>query len=221
MNKLAHFCVALIVIGFSTSASAIYRCDTSNGVVFSQKKCGDDAVQLTVKGSRRAIQQGSPSVAVSSKLLNGLDGASVQQLLDKIGQPSAKYTYKGVEHWFYANIEKDINGEDRSPEILLQNGYSFQISWLPTDEINERVTLAQKIAAWSPSTSQRKQISVEDFDVKGLSRSEVVEKLGEPVAKTISNGQERWEYLGVPAGTATNTYVTVFVDFDGDLVAGL
>ena len=222
MNKLTQIFTLFIIFGASNSAMGIYRCDTPNGVLFSQQKCGKGAVLIE---SKRSVSQ-KPKVSPIAKSsqgghVAGLDSASVQELLDTVGQPSAKYIYKGIEHWFYTDIEQNVNGKVRSPEILLQNGYSYQVSWLSNEEIEERASLAKKISAWSPSNTKQRINSVEDFDVKGLSRREVLEKLGEPVAKTIADGAERWEYVGVPAGVSTNTYVTVFVDFDGDLVAGL
>ncbi len=62
-------------------------------------------------------------------------------------------------------------------------------------------------------------ISLAETAVKGQSKSQVVGKFGQPDAKRIFDGREIWEYRKVKFSTESPSSLTVYLTFDGNIVA--
>jgi outer membrane protein assembly factor BamE (lipoprotein component of BamABCDE complex) len=82
------------------------------------------------------------------------------------------------------------------------------------------VQVARGLADWDqPDSTREKSFSVGDTVVMGQSKSQVVGKLGQPDAKRVFDGREVWEYRDVQFAASNPQTLTIYLTFDGDIVA--
>lgn len=222
--------VILLVTGFllttSTAfAGSIYKCNTQEGVVFSQRPCAPDAVKLK-SGKSRSSRRSSNSQErptdgmIDIRLFEEVGAKTAEVIIELVGHPTAKYTHDGTEHWLYPNAVKEDGNMRLSPELLLENGRQFQISWVPEDIMIKSVEAAKGLSNWKePSSIREKTFSVGDTVVMGNNKSQVIGKLGEPDAKRVFNGNEIWEYKEVHFAANTPETLTIYLTFEGDIVS--
>jgi hypothetical protein len=210
--------------------AAIYRCDTADGVVFSQVPCAKQGVQVRVTKPATAQEPSQAAAAVSAEPDHGaqwidvgkfehLAGSTPEVIVRQVGKPAASYLHDGIEHWLYPNAIKVLDNKRHCPELLLHAGASPQINWVPEGIMQKSVTIAEGFAGWKqPSKVIVKPFIVADTGVQGQSKSIVLRKLGEPDEKRVFNGREVWEYQKVRLVREKPKTVTVYLEFDGDLV---
>jgi hypothetical protein len=225
MRKELFLALGLLVAAGAASAGSIYKCTTSEGVVFSQSPCAPDAVKLK-SGKKRSTRQADDGQSSASdgeldiQLFDEIGAESASTIVETIGQPAAKYTHDGTEHWLYPNAVKVSEGRRLSPELLLDNGRHFQTTWILEDVMKRSVEAARGLVDWDqPASTREKSFSVGDTVVMGKRKSEVVGKLGQPDAKRVFDGQEIWEYREVPFAANNPRTMTIYLTFNGDIVA--
>jgi hypothetical protein len=225
MRKELFLALGLLVVASTASAGSIYKCTTSEGVVFSQSPCAPDAVKLKSgkkKSARQSVdgQEGGSAGALDIKLIDEIGAETATVIVETIGQPAARYTHDGTEHWLYPNAVKVSDDRRVSPELLLENGRHYQTSWIPEDVMKRSVQVARGLADWDqPDSTSEKSFSVGDTVVMGQSKSQVVGKLGQPDAKRVFDGREVWEYRDVQFAASNPQTLTIYLTFDGDIVA--
>lgn len=224
MRKVILLALGLLVSGGPALAGSIYKCTTDQGVVFSQSPCAPDAVQLQKKkrvGQSTRSDGGSASAGeIDAALFEEIGAASAGRIVATVGEPAAKYTHDGREYWLYPNAVREKDGRRTSPELIVENRKHLQTNWLAEDVMMKSVEAAQSIDGWSqPGGTRPKSFSVGDTMVMGRSKSEVVGKLGEPDAKRVFDGQEVWEYREVQMAADTPQTLTIYLTFEGDIVA--
>ncbi len=222
--------VILLAMGFMLSAApafagSIYKCNTQDGVVFSQTPCAPDAIELKYGKSKRAKQstngQERPTAGmIDIRLFDKVGAKTAEAIVELVGHPAAKYIHNGDDHWLYPNAVK-VEGERRlCPELYLRDGREYQISWIPEDIMKKSVIAAQGFSDWKePSSIRKKTFSVGDTVVMGKTKSQVVSKLGQPDAKNVFNGREIWEYKDVQFAANNPETLTIYLTFEGDIVA--
>lgn len=222
--------VILLAMGFMLSAASafagsIYKCNTQDGVVFSQTPCAPDAIELKYGKSKRATQstngQERPIAGtIDIRLFDKVGAKTAEAIVELVGHPAAKYIHNGDDHWLYPNAVK-VEGERRlCPELYLRDGREYQISWIPEDIMKKSVIAAQGFSDWKePSSIRKKKFSVGDTVVMGKTKSQVVSKLGQPDAKNVFNGREIWEYKDVQLAANNPDTLTIYLTFEGDIVA--
>lgn len=221
MRNETLLALGLLIACTPVFAGSIYKCNTKEGVVFSQTPCAPDAVKLQTGKKRTAASaiNGHDAGSIDAKLFDEIGAKSAQVIIDTVGPPAARYTHDGTEHWLYPNAV-DLRDDQRvSPELLLENGTHFQTSWIPEDVMQDAVEVARGLANWQqPATPRPKSFTVGDTVVMGNSKSQVVGRLGEPDAKRVYRGREVWEYRDVPFAANNPRSLTIFLTFDGDIV---
>lgn len=225
MKTLVQIVFLSVCLCATAGAQSIYKCKTPGGVMFSQKPCGEDAVKLSSKkssGSTSATVRQStrrqPTIDIEKFRRVGVSTAA--EIIELIGPPAASYTHRGTEHWLYSNASKEINGQPVCPEILLENGESFQITWLPRETMLKAVVAANRFKGWErPGPVKDKPFVISDTDVQGENKTTVVRKFGQPDAKKVFNGHEWWEYEKVRLNSGDAQSYTLFLEFEGDTVA--
>ena len=201
---------------------AVYKCETPNGVVFSQNPCAENAEEVEIRDASPAQttpgSSGGPVTIRSS--LKGFDMAyTPDELLDKHGPPAARYTADNTSHWFYPNGCRTEDGQVECPEFLMEDGTVFQITWLPEAIMKKSVAAARKIAGWTqPASVREKKFTPSDTNVKGKNKSTVTAKLGKPDLKRVFNGRELWEYRKVRMSSILSNTMTIFLEFEDDKV---
>ncbi len=222
--------VILLAMGFMLSAApafagSIYKCNTQDGVVFSQRPCAPDAIELKYGNSKRATQstdgQERPTAGmIDIRLFDKVGAKTAEAIVELVGHPAAKYIHNGDDHWLYPNAVK-VEGERRlCPELYLRDGREYQISWIPEDTMKKSVIAAQGFSDWKePSSIRKKTFSVGDTVVMGKTKSQVVSKLGQPDAKNVFKGREIWEYKDVQLAANNPETLTIYLTFEGDIVA--
>ena len=112
------------------------------------------------------------------------------------------------------------DGQRTCPELLIEDGQMFQITWLPEAVMKKSIVAAQAIAGWErPGPVKDKAFLVSDTDIEGERKATVVRRLGQPDAKKVFNGREIWEYERVKLAAGSADTLTIFVEFEGDIVA--
>lgn len=222
--------VILLAMGFMLSAASafagsIYKCNTQDGVVFSQTPCAPDAIELKYGKSKRATRSTSGQErpiagTIDIRLFDKVGAKTAEAIVELVGHPAAKYIHNGDDHWLYPNAVK-VEGERRlCPELYLRDGREYQISWIPEDIMKKSVIAAQGFSDWKePSSIRKKKFSVGDTVVMGKTKSQVVSKLGQPDAKNVFNGREIWEYKDVQLAANNPDTLTIYLTFEGDIVA--
>jgi len=225
MRKELFLALGLLIVASTATAGSIYKCNTSEGVVFSQSPCAPDAVKLKSgkrKSARRSAdgQNGASAGALDIQLIDEIGAQTAAVIVETIGQPAAKYTNDGTEHWLYPDAVKVSDDRRISPELLMQNGRHIQTTWIPEDVMTRSVQVARGLADWDqPDGTREKSFSVGDTVVMGKSKVQVVGKLGQPDAKRVFDGQEIWEYREVPFAATNPQTMTIYLTFNGDIVA--
>ncbi len=86
--------------------------------------------------------------------------------------------------------------------------------------MQKTVRAAESIDGWTqPGGTRPKSFSVGDTMVMGQNKSQVVGTLGQPDAKRIFDGQELWEYREVQISADSPQTLTIYLTFEGDVVA--
>ena len=214
-------CLLAATQGYATS---IYRCDTSGGVIFSEKPCAPDAIAIKTKSPQAlrnspAGRPGGPLPSVDFQKFNTLGVQSTEKIIAVVGRPAASYLHGDIEHWLYPNAIRRSELGSHCPEILLVDGKSFQIDWLPEPVMKKSVAIAGGFADWSPPTEiKEKSFDLADAEVAGSEKANIISSLGQPDAKRVFNGSEIWEYEKVRLAQDKADTVTIFLEFDGDFV---
>lgn len=224
MRLATLYAMGLLLSSSAVMAGSIYKCTTEEGVVFSQTPCAPDAVMLKSGKSKRSkppVEAEEPPAAESgdAEVFSTLGSETADVIIERVGEPEARYTHDGTEHWLYSNFVKTSNGVAVCPELLLENGRAFQISWIPQDVMKKSVDVGRGLAGWTqPGFISEKTFTVENTDVRGESKSDVTGKFGEPDAKKIYNGREIWEYRKVQVAQGSPDTYTIYLTFEGDTV---
>lgn len=216
--------LALLFPGEQLPAQSIYKCKTPGGVMFSEKPCGEDAKKLSLKasGGRTSASRHERSGALPAVPVQKFDGLPFEAdaVIAAIGPPAASYTHRGTEHWLYPNAVREEGGQRACPELLFEDGQRFQTNWLPEDVMHDSVRAARAIGDWQRRAPvQDKRFYAVGEDVRGAHKAAVVRRYGEPDAKKVHAGREWWEYERVPVSADNPQRLTLFVEFDGDVVA--
>ena len=225
MRKDILLALGLLIAASPAIAGSIYKCNTQEGVVFSQSPCAPDAVKLksgtAQKSSQPTTAQSAPAAgSIDVRLFDEVGGENVDTIIATVGHPAARYTHDGTDRWLYSNTVKIDDGRRLSPELLLENGRHFQTTWIPEDVMRRSVKAAKRLASWrQPESVRDKVFLLADTVVKGHSKSQIVGKLGQPDAKRVFNGREVWEYRKVKFSADNPSSLTVYLTFDGSIVA--
>ncbi len=225
MRTVILFAMGLLLSATPAFAGSIYKCNTQEGVVFSQTPCAPDAIKLKSGKSKRPRQssngQETPTAGmIDIRLFEQVGAETAEDIVELVGHPAAKYTHNGDEHWLYPNAIKMDDNMRLCPELFLRNGRQYQISWVPEDIMIKSVSAAKKLSDWKePSSIRKKTFSVGDTVVMGNNKSQVVSKLGQPDAKRVFNGREIWEYKEVQFAANNPETLTIYLTFEGDIVA--
>ncbi len=225
MRKVILLAMGALLAASPAFAGSIYKCNTQEGVVFSQTPCAPDAIELKSGKSRKSrqpsnAQEGPAAGMIDIRLFEEVGTETAEAIIELVGHPAAKYTHEGDEHWLYPNAIKVDDNIRLCPELLLRNGRQFQISWVPEDVMIKSVNAAKKLTDWKePSSIREKTFSVGDTVVMGNNKSQVVSKLGQPDAKRVFNGREIWEYKEVQFAANNPESLTIYLTFEGDIVA--
>ena len=218
MRKEIYLALGLLLMADTALAGSIYKCDTEEGVVFSQRPCAPDAVRISA--GRKRAGQSTNGKAVDAALFDQIRANSAKVIIETVGRPAASYIHDDIEHWLYPNVVKEADGQRVSPELLLENGQHTQTNWIPEEIMKNSVEAARAFADWvQPAFTQEKTFFVGDTVVMGRSKSQVLGKLGEPDAKRVHRGREVWEYREVRFSASTPETLTIYLTFDGDIVA--
>ena len=225
MRTVILLAIASLLAGAPAFAGSIYKCNTQDGVVFSQTPCAPDAIKLKSGKSKRATQPTNGQETLTAglidvRLFDKVGAKSAEAIVELVGHPAAKYIHNGDDHWLYPNAVR-IDGDRRlCPELYLRDGRQYQISWIPEDIMRKSVIAAQGFSDWKePGSIRRKAFSVGDTVVMGKSKSQVVSKLGQPDAKKVFNGREIWEYKEVQFAANNPQTLTIYLTFEGNIVA--
>ena len=225
MRKDILLALGLLIAASPAVAGSIYKCNTQEGVVFSQTPCAPDAVKLqsgtAQTSSQSADAQGAPAAnRIDVGLFDEVGGEDAETIVATVGHPAARYTHDGTDRWLYPNTVKIEDGRRLSPELLLENGKHFQTTWILEDVMRRSVEVAKRLADWrQPESVRDKVFSLAETAVKGQSKSQVVGKFGQPDAKRVFDGREIWEYRKVKFSTESPSRLTVFLTFDGSIVS--
>lgn len=223
-NRFHCAAVLLALLPASVAAQSIYKCRTPDGVMFSEKPCGEDAVKLSEKRSSGTTsatrhQRSGSLPAVPIERFESLP-QQAEAIIALVGPPAASYTHRGTEHWLYPNAVGEVSGVRACPEVLLEDGERFQITWLPEEVMQRAVVAAQAIGGWERSGPVvDKPFFATGTDLRGERKAAVVRRYGQPDAKKVHAGREWWEYERVPVSRDDPRQLTVFIEFDGDVVA--
>lgn len=218
MRKEILLALGFLLVADAALAGSIYKCNTEEGVVFSQRPCAPDAVRIST-GRKRAGQSASGK-AVDAALFEQMGTKSAKVIIETVGRPAASYVHDSTEHWLYPNVVKESDGERVSPELLLEHGRHIQTNWLPENVMESSVEAARAFSDWvQPASTQEKTFFVGDTVVMGRSKTQVRGKLGEPDAKRVHKGREVWEYRDVRFSAGNPETLTIYLTFEGDVVA--
>jgi hypothetical protein len=197
MNKVLPLAAGCLLISAQALAGSIYRCDTPEGVEFSQSPCAKDAVRLDRGAPRTGLESATvgpspPAEVVDIGGIGALGDGSKEAIIERLGEPPARYTIDGTEHWFYPNATDASADEPVFAEFLIENGRMFQITWLPADVMQRSVASARRLAGWvQPERISDKNFDVSDTDIVGESKSQVTGKFGRPDAKKVFDARSR------------------------------
>jgi Domain of unknown function (DUF4124) len=227
MPRSAPWCalplaLACVLIPADAFAGAIYKCKTSEGVVFSQSPCAKDAVRIDRQASAAPVANADNPLPESTDLIaiGGSSGlGTTEEIIARLGQPAAQYTLDGEDYWYYPNAVRDLEGEHVFAEMRIRSGRLRQITWLPEDVMRQSVASARRFAGWQqPAHIAAKSFTVADTDVVGNSKNDITAKFGQPDAKKLFNGREVWEYRQVHITPESPQTMTIYLEFDADTV---
>ena len=225
MDKTMILAAGVLLVAADAGA-AIYKCKTPDGVEFSQTPCAQDAVRIDREKSPKpdaAPASGAaspPADLIEIGEVGSLGRGTKAEIVERLGEPAARYTKGRTEYWLFANAVRDLDEPERVfAEILIEDGQMFQITWLPEDIMHRSIETARAFAGWKPPASGGvKRFSVADTDVVGKSKREVTTRFGEPDVKKVHAGAEWWEYHEVPLTPDSPQTLTIYLEFDGDIV---
>lgn len=229
MDKTMIFAAGLLLVAADAGA-AIYKCNTPDGVEFSQSPCAKNAVRIDRAKSKTpataadaapaADTAAPPANLIEIGEVGSLGHGTKAEIVALLGEPAATYNKGRTEYWLYANAVRDLDEPERVfAEILVEDGRMFQINWLPEDVMRRSIESARGFAGWKPPASGgEKRFSVADTDVVGKSKREVTARFGEPDVKKVHAGAEWWEYHQVPLTPESPQTLTIYLEFDGDVV---
>lgn len=222
MDKVILLAAGCLLVCAEALGGSIYRCNTPEGVVFSQSPCAKDAVRLDREAPpapEESAAQEPPAELIDIGEIGALGDGSKEAIVERLGQPAAKYVIDGTEHWFYPNATDESADQPVFAEMLIEDGQMFQITWLPEDVMRRSVPSARRIAGWvQPDRISEKHFDIADTDIVGNSKGDVAGKLGQPDAKKVFDGREWWEYRKVALSPDSSQTLTIYVEFDGDRV---
>lgn len=198
-------------------AQTVYRCKTAQGVVYSQRPCAPDAEKREMQPTRRANPVAGETITMAA--LDGIFMVSEKDVVDRIGQPAARYRVGDDEYWLYPNACR-LDGQQRvCAELLIREGASQQVNWLAEATMRKSVRVAQDIGSWKPPLSPpQRAFTIQGIDAVGRTRAMIAHKYGPPDVKRIDNGAEVWEYRGIQTSRIDTTPATLLIEFDGDKV---
>lgn len=234
MKTIKLLFISTLLMYSSTSSATIYRCNTPDGVVFSQIPCSKSAVEVTHIRSKSSISGGgapshvthkfeqveNPDMAVNDVFKKINATTTADEIVDLLGRPAATFVDEdNDEHWLYPGSVKTINNQAHSPEVLIHNNRHRQIIWLPEDIMRKTVSVAKIFSHWvQPSSVKKKAFALADTGIRGQNKSTVLKNLGEPDFKKVFNGREVWVYKQVPVAQNNPKTISIFLEFEGDLV---
>lgn len=229
--KLAVLLATVSLAGTPAAlAGSIYKCETDEGVVFSQTACAPDAIKLKSgrspssqpanNGQEHNNDQPQPAAeGGNAEVFREIGAETADVVIARVGPPAARYIHDGTEHWLYPNYTKTDDGVAVCPELLLEDGRAFQITWHPQDVMQKSAKVARALEGWTePTTTKQKKFTLVDTDVRGDGKSKIVSKFGQPDRKKIFNGQEIWEYEKVQFAQGNSDTLTIYLTFEGDTV---
>lgn len=235
MYILKLMLISTLLFYATNSAAAIYRCDTKDGVIFSQIPCSHNAEEVTFVKSKSSISGNGGGSHVTYKMETVEDTeqpkddkfakittkTSADVIVDILGKPAATFVDEGNdEHWLYLDCSKSEYNQPRCPEILVHDNLNRQINWLPEDIMRESVEVAKGFAHWvQPAEVKTKNFALADTGVRGQNKSGVLKSLGEPDFKKVFNGREVWVYKQVPVAPNNPKTMSIFLEFEGNVVA--
>lgn len=207
-------------------AQSVYKCKTAQGVVYSQSPCGDDAEKRTVAvpsapGSSDAASGPVGPFVELTRDERFMVGGSAEKIRQVWGPPAARYRKGNEERWFYPNRGVVENGVRQCIELHVDGDTAYQITYLSEAAMTKSVPIARRIGDWRPPSPMptRRFYAVGGGDPRGMSKSAVVARFGEPDLKKIFNGIEVWEYHDIPMSQDNPQTLTLFIEFDGDRVS--
>lgn len=203
-------------------AQTVYRCKTERGVIYSQKPCGDDAERREMGPAKNAgvEEKAEPEefTDLGEEAWTKATGA-VEDVLSRLGAPDARYRVEGSEYWLYDSVGRIQNDQKQLIELLIVDGKAAQVNWLSEEVMRNTVAVAREIGDWEPPAGPRTKVFyVTGHDIRGLSKSALLGRFGQPSVKKIFNGIEVWEYREVPMSASDPRKLSLFVEFDGDVV---
>lgn len=235
MKIIKLMIISSLLISSVYSEAAIYRCNTKDGVVFSQIPCSTTAEEITFVKSKASISGHSGGSHVTHKLeaVENPDQpkddkfakittkTSADVIVDLLGRPAASFVDEdNDEHWLYLDCSNSKYDQARCPEVLVRNNLNRQINWLPEDIMRKSVSVAKGFAKWvQPAAVKTKSFALGDTGVRGQNKSAVLKSLGEPDFKKVFNGREVWVYKQVPVAPNNTKTISIFLEFEGDVVA--
>lgn len=223
MKTIDLLIIALLLVASDAAATSIFKCKTPGGVTFSEKPCSPEAVKLHYKRSETRESFAAPSGAwlptVDIAPFEGFGMITTEEIIERVGRPAASYTHRETEHWLYPNAVRQSESGRHCPELLLEDGQKFQTNWLPEDVMRKSVAAAKRFAGWTqPTEIKEKTFDASDTAVVGNRKAGIVRKFGQPDGKRVYNGREIWEYDRVRMAANNPETLTIFLEFDGDVV---
>jgi hypothetical protein len=87
--------------------------------------------------------------------------------------------------------------------------------------MKKNIQAAKAFEGWTPPEEiKEKPFRLEDTRLAGKSKDDVAEKLGGPDGKKVHNGLEIWVYRKFRPTEGDPKLLTLYVEFDGDVVQG-
>lgn len=165
--------------------------------------------------------KGSPRHKLALDKFENASSKPIDEMLRLIGPPNAHYHRSNQEYWLYGNVVKieKRTGKKLSPEVIIRNGKGMQTNWHPTDRLKKSIAIAKTFGAWSPpKTIKEKRFFLKDTNAVGLTKAQLIKKLGQPDAKWVFSGTEVWTYEKVRQDKKHPKHLTILFHFNGDKV---
>ena len=207
-------------IGLSTQ---VYKCETASGVVYSAQPCADDAQVVNVRSRSTGGAAARPTAVnqppIDTEKFDNLADLDAEAVLSEIGLPAGLYYNNDLEYWFYPNACRD-EGRRECVLLLVKDDRPVQINWLGEQEMQQSAEIARSFGGWRPPEQVRdKTYSITGLgDLRGLSKTTLVARVGQPDVKRVFNGVEIWEYRQVRMQPGASERLTMYVEFDGSEV---
>lgn len=216
--------LALVLSPTLGLATQVYKCETADGPVYSAQPCADDAEVVNVRSRSVSGPPSRPTATnqppIDTALFEDLAEMNAEQILEDIGLPAAMYYNIDLEYWFYPNACRDEGGR-KCALLLIKDDKPIQINWLDEDEIRRSAEVARGFSGFRPPAQIReKTYSITGLgDIRGLTKTMVAARIGQPDVKRVYDGVELWEYRQVRPQPGSSQRLTMVVEFDGDRVA--